>query len=61
MAEERVSGRMVHIKILMLKGTSGIIPDFPLQNAPWRKLRSKEVKWFIQSIPTLLFTEMLEA
>lgn len=61
MAGERVSGRMVHIKILMPKGTSGIIPDSPLQNAPRRKLRSKEVKWFVQSIPALLFTEMLEA
>lgn len=52
---------MVPIKILMLKGTSGIIPDSPLQKASWRKLRSNEVKWFVQSIPTLLFTEMLGA
>lgn len=62
MWEGKVNRRWLKfLKSLSLKGTAGVIqppllPDSP--NTPRRKLRSDEVKWYVQG---LLFTDMLEA
>lgn len=55
---KEISRRKIHINTLMQSRTLGIIqsallPESPLQNVPWEKLRSREkikVKWFVQSV-----------